>query len=1229
MKILQWFLLAISFFFFAPTSSAQAPSTAIHRVFLTSNFADIPSDQTKQYADALDAFLKTNTTEFTVIHNGDLTDYRNKSVVDWDKEAERIGTLLGSATIPNSKHILVPGDRDWLHSGKGGWKYVKKLEKLVEKNKAEGVFWTPGKGCLGPKSKKLADHLLLIVINTQWWNHPYDKPGPTDADCKISRDADFLEELEDIIEEAGNTNIILAGHFPLESNGPYGGHSTLKQHLLPLPVIGSLYTSYRKNVGTEVDISNERFAHIREKLQEIVEETPQLIYISGHEQNMEILHEGENFHINSGAAFTSSFVRKSPHTVFKSKIPGLIELIYHPDGKIEYQVHQYREQAFQLGEKATLFQASCEPSPDQTAVNRAYVPCAQEAIADSESNFNFPQEVSLVAGAEYEINGFTQLFMGKLYRDAWTTTIEVPILDLGKTLGGLKPLERGGGAQTQSLKLGATNGKEYVFRSVNKNPIQALPNDLKTDFFSYLARQSTATQNPYGALAAAKLLDHTAILHARPKLYALPDDPRLGIYREEFADMLGMLEDRPKKPKKGKAGSFDADEILRSYQLFTKLYDDHDNQMDKEALLNARVFDIWAGDRGRHEENFKWAGFKQEKGTLYRPIPRDRDHIFSRLNGLLPWIIDQPWGLPFFENFGYKIKDIRSLNYSARHLDRSLLADASREDWLVASRQLQATFSDEIIEEAMQAMPQEIYEGSSKEIAAQLAQRREDLDKYIEEYYLLLAKEVDIWGSNEREYFDIVRQADGSVSVSVYDLASFKKAVKGEKELYQRTFYPKETKEIRVYGLGSKDVFRISGESQKSIRVRVFGGDGEDAIEDVSLVKSGGKKTLIYEKNKKSSVEMGTEGKIMKPENKDFYDYQRKIFTYNSYLPIPSLSYNGTEGLGIGWGYNFTRQKFGKEGYSSKHSFGASVNIPTGFQINYSSRFHHVLGKWDVQTAAVVDFPNPNTNFFGIGNESPLDAKLFAQNFYRSRHDTYYFQAGVIRDFYQRSSFSILAHFENNGLTKANSPSFFDADIDLYGINPVSIGLLKFALNLDFRDDKYFPKTGMRVFLSHQNGFATKSGKEQNLIGISEATIEGYISTKSKHPLTLGAKIGVSDSYGAIPFYQKIRLGQTNNLKGYYNDRFIGDAAAYLNSELRFRVGTLKNAVIPIEFGLTAFYDRGRVFEDGVDAELWHQGYGFGIYLLPVYSQVTVNLSVGFSEEASGLILFRFGSLLN
>ena len=38
---------------------------------------------------------------------------------------------------------------------------------------------------------------------------------------------------------------------------------------------------------------------------------------------------------------------------------------------------------------------------------------------------------------------------------------------------------------------------------------------------------------------------------------------------------------------------------------------------------------------------------------------------------------------------------------------------------------------------------------------------------------------------------------------------------KGERLYYDRTFNPKETKEIRLYGLSGKDVFSISGSAKK------------------------------------------------------------------------------------------------------------------------------------------------------------------------------------------------------------------------------------------------------------------------------------------------------------------------------------------------------------------------------------------------------------------------------
>ena len=110
--------------------------------------------------------------------------------------------------------------------------------------------------------------------------------------------------------------------------------------------------------------------------------------------------------------------------------------------------------------------------------------------------------------------------------------------------------------------------------------------------------------------------------------------------------MIGLLEGTPNEGKGNKAGSYGADDVVRSYELFKNLYKDHDNRIDPAAFARARVFDIWIGDWGRHEDNWKWAGFKEGNKTTYFPIPRDRDHAFSRWNGLLPFLASRHWALP-------------------------------------------------------------------------------------------------------------------------------------------------------------------------------------------------------------------------------------------------------------------------------------------------------------------------------------------------------------------------------------------------------------------------------------------------------------------------------------------------------------------------------------------------------------------------------------------------------
>ena len=263
-------------------------------------------------------------------------------------------------------------------------------------------------------------------------------------------------------------------------------------------------------------------------------------------------------------------------------------------------------------------------------------PGAAKLVDKTNPDAPFQATTTVVPGPEYKPTGSKSLFIGSVYRSSWLQPVAVPTLNLATEKGGLRPTGKGGGRQTTSLKLIAADSSEYVVRSVDKDVTKILPPELRNSVAADVLRDITATANPYSNLAIGHLLDQTDILHARPRLFRLPDNQQLGPYREQYAGLLGTLEDSPKDPKANLPGFGGSDEVTRSFGLFRKLYKDHDNRVDAPALARARAFDMLVADFGKHEDNWKWAGYKQKGGgTLYRPIPRDRDQSFTLWNGLL------------------------------------------------------------------------------------------------------------------------------------------------------------------------------------------------------------------------------------------------------------------------------------------------------------------------------------------------------------------------------------------------------------------------------------------------------------------------------------------------------------------------------------------------------------------------------------------------------------------
>ena len=1207
-----------------------------HQVFMFGNFTDV--ENKTAFTAQLEKELNQSEQPFTLILNGDLVDVK---IDDYDHQ-DKIEPVLRLIDLveknKNGQIIILPGDRDWNSSKRGGEKSQNNLEKrikaYIKNNNYERSFWAVKDGCPGPNVFEVDKSLAIITLNTQWWNHPFDKPRPSDAKCEGLSEENLKEELEDAVEDYRDRNVLIVGHHPFFSAGNYGGVFSFGDHFKPLPILGLFNTSFHANAGNSFDLSNEHLHPFIFTMKNLFYFQENIIYASAHEKNQQILEGSDNYIINSGAPDKSKFAGKRKQTVYSEKKAGIMRLDYFGDGQVDAVFLEnlsgkknQSQNTLAENDRYTLFHSACseEPVEGDVLFNTSFAPCMAGARATRNMTFNYAIKAKTKGGPGYLAGAGKRFWFGKHYRTTWDKEVTVPYLDLDNTHEGLTIYKKGGGRQTTSLKFKAGNGSVYTFRSVDKDPTKALDYRLKNTIAAPVVQDFTSTQHPYGAMAVAPLLDEINILHATPTLYVLPDDAKLGPFRKKYGNLFGMLEENPgKKNKEGKHFA-DAEDIEKSVDMFQRFYKNQNAELQLDEFVRARLFDIWVGDWSKHEDNWKWARYKTDKGHLYRPIPRDRDHVFSRQDGLINWLADRRFGMQNIENFGHDFSDIRSLTYQARNMDRYLMQEATRDLFLEQAKYIQDHISEKDIEEAIKKMPPEIIELSGKEIEEKLKNRIKYLDQAAGTYYALLNKEVDVTGTKDEEYFEINYADDGTVDVQIFNMENGKK---GDKKLYGRKFFPNETKEVRVWGLANGDIFHITGNNKKSkIKVRAFGGPGGDVFENEAATK-----TLLYDKGVGTKFNTGKSAKVVKYWNRELYEYDRLRFDYNYFLPLISLGYTNYTGFTYGLSGNWTLRNFTKDEYQSKHKIYVGYTTEQNLSIGYLGRFHQAVREWDLLLDAHLADPQLQNRFYGIGNSTiNLDDDL-GVDFYRSAVKTEHFSTGLAREFWQQSSIQITAGIERNESQNIDGTFLSENlnDPNIYGANQqwtmIPLGV---NIDLDFRDERGLPYHGARAVLNAQNISVVDGATSNFSYRILTGHLEYYMSTRNRHPFTLGLRAGGATTDGAVPWYHLPTLGTDNGLRGYIEQRWTGDENVYFNSELRYEVARARTSLVPVKIGVKVFYDYGRVFSDVEDESTdWRSGYGFGLYVVPLTESLTISLSLGFSDEESVYPVFSVGTPL-
>lgn len=260
-----------------------------------------------------------------------------------------LGPQLEVVTSTDTHGLFIPGNHDWGGGSEEGFSALRTQEKYVNDTLSRKPSFLPQSGAPGPVTLELPESnptVRLVVLDTQWWLHKYEKP-------KKPHD-EIIAELRNALDT--ELPVLVLGHHPVESYGPHGGFYDWKAHLFPLteaekwlwipvPIVGSLYPITRWHlVKSEQDLSSDIYKDMVAQFNNVfanAKKTPLLIYASGHEHSLQVLQgETTDYLLISGLGSSekATAVSHGDNTLFAHQHSGFMVLDFFNDESVLLRV---------------------------------------------------------------------------------------------------------------------------------------------------------------------------------------------------------------------------------------------------------------------------------------------------------------------------------------------------------------------------------------------------------------------------------------------------------------------------------------------------------------------------------------------------------------------------------------------------------------------------------------------------------------------------------------------------------------------------------------------------------------------------------------------------------------------------------------------------------------------------------------------------------------------------
>ena len=348
-----------------------------------------------------------------------------------------------------------------------------------------------------------------------------------------------------------------------------------------------------------------------------------------------------------------------------------------------------------------------------------------------------PDSAVAAPGAHYRKGAFGNFLLGKHYRALWGQPVKVPVFGTGARGAALMLIKRGGGMQTTSFSLRNEAGESFTLRSVDKDPVPALPEFWQHTFISRFVRDQVSATDPYAFLVVNKLAKAAQVAQPEAKLvFIKPHDPafsRLGFTRGGFFSLGPRLADTDqlKGTNQTFIGIFPTVAMLRMLARSPA-----SAYVDTTYYLRCRLFDLYISDWDRHARQWDWAAFSAQGDTIFKALPKDRDQALGFYeDGFLPKLLTSDFAVRKITSFMPEYKDIEGFTWNGKILDQQFLKGVKEEAYVRAAQEIKTALSDQVLRQAVGRYPKEAYRLVAPKVYQTLKSRRDKLPQAARDFY--------------------------------------------------------------------------------------------------------------------------------------------------------------------------------------------------------------------------------------------------------------------------------------------------------------------------------------------------------------------------------------------------------------------------------------------------------------------------------------------------------------